>query len=404
MALSWSIVSDPRRLEALAGPWSELLERSGSNEIMLSPAWLLPWWRRFGDHGGRELRVGVLHRGDVLAGLVPLLARWHWYSLGIPFRRLELLGTGEREQDEVCSEYLNVIAPRGAEEEVVTSLAEALARGVFGPWDELVLGAMNGASPLPELLARELRKSEAQASTSASISIEEIGAARYIQLPATWGAYLEALPSASRYLVSRSLRDFARWAGDGLELREAVSRLDLMEGRRALLALHSSRWGGGGAFASPRFDAFHGEVMPALLDRGALDLSWICARGEPVAALYNLRWDGRVYCYQSGRRLDLPRAIRPGIVIHAHGIRRAIEAGMREYDFLAGTSQYKRKLAPTTRPLVRLRAVRRGLREAARVVAEGMTAAARFGRDYARERVLAGRPGPEVASNEESSR
>lgn len=398
MASSWSIVSDPRQLEALAGPWSELLERSGSNEIMLSPAWLLPWWRRFGDEGGRELRVGVLRHGDALAGLVPLLARWHWYSLGIPFRRLELLGTGERERDEVCSEYLNVIARRGAEEEVTASLAEALASGVFGPWDELVLGAMDGTSALPELLARELRKGEAQA------TIEEIGAARYIQLPATWAAYLDALPSASRYLVTRSLRDFARWAGDGLELRQATSRLDLGEGRRALLALHSSRWGDGGAFASPRFDAFHGDVMPALLDRGALDLSWICARGEPVAALYNLRWDGRVYCYQSGRRLDLPRSIRPGIVMHAHGIRRSIEAGMREYDFLGGTAQYKRKLAQATRPLVRLRAVRRRLRETARVVAEGMTAAARAGRDYARDRVLAGRPRPPVASNEESSR
>src|SRR5512133_1778885 len=115
MALSWSIVSDPRQLEGLAGPWSELLERSGSNEIMLSPEWLIPWWRSFGNEGGRELRVGVLHRGDALVGLVPLLARWHWYALGIPFRRLELLGTGERERDEVCSEYLNMIVERGAE-------------------------------------------------------------------------------------------------------------------------------------------------------------------------------------------------------------------------------------------------------------------------------------------------
>ncbi|MFS8068221.1 MAG: GNAT family N-acetyltransferase [Byssovorax sp.] len=398
MASSWSIVSDPRQLEALAGPWSELLKRSGSNQIMLSPEWLIPWWRSFGNEGGRELRVGVLRRGHVLAGLVPLLARWHWYSRGIPFRRLELLGTGERERDEVCSEYLNVVAERGAEEEVIASLADALTRGVFGAWDELVLEAMDGTSAVPELLASRLRQSEARA------TIEETSVARYIQLPATWEAYLEALPSTNRYLVTRSLRDFARWAGDGLELREARSRLDLTEGRRVLLALHDSRWGDGGAFASPRFDAFHGDIMPALLDRGALDLSWLYAHGEPVAALYNLRWDGRVYCYQSGRKLDLPRAIRPGIVMHVHAIRRSIEAGMREYDFLGGTSQYKRKLAPTTRPLVRLRAARQRLREAARVVAERMTAVARFGRDFARDCVLAGKPRPPVAASVESSR
>ncbi len=398
MASSWSIVSDPRQLEALAGPWSELLKRSGSNEIMLSPEWLIPWWRSFGGEGGRELRVGVLHRGKALAGLVPLLARWHWYALGIPFRRLELLGTGEGERDEVCSEYLNLIIERGAEEEVVTSLARSLVQGVFGRWDELVLDAMDGTSAVPELLASKLRQSDARA------TVEETSVSSYIQLPATWKAYLDALPSPSRYLVTRSLRDFTRWAGEGIELREARSRLDLEEGRRVLLALHDSRWGDGGAFASPRFDAFHGDVMPALLDRGALDLSWLCAHGEPVAALYNLRWNGRAYCYQSGRRLDLPRAIRPGIVLHVHGIRRSIEAGLREYDFLAGTSQYKRKLATATRPLVRLRAVRPRVREAARVVAERMTAAARAGRDFARARALAWRPRPEVAANAEGSR
>jgi CelD/BcsL family acetyltransferase involved in cellulose biosynthesis len=400
MALSWSIVSDLRQLEELAGPWSELLARSGANGPMLSPTWLLPWWRSFGGEGGRELRVGVLHRGDELAGLVPLLARWHWYALGIPFRRLELLGTGEPERDEICSEYLNVIIERGAEEEVTASLADALVRGVFGAWDELVLGALDGASELPSRLAAELRRRDTRP------TLEETDVARYIPLPATWEAYLDDLPATSRYLVSRSLRDFESWAGDDVTIHQATSPRELLEGRRVLLALHESRWGDGGAFASPRFDAFHEQVMPALLESDALDLSWICAHGEPVAALYNVRWQGRIYCYQSGRRLDLPRAIRPGIVMHAHAIRRAIEGGMREYDFLGGTSQYKRKLAPTTRPLVRLRAVRRRLRETARVVAEGMTAAARMGRAMARERKITEEspPPPSSAVGVESSR
>ena len=398
MSLSWSIVSSLRPLEEIAGAWRDLLARSGSDEPMLSPDWLLPWWRKFGGEGGRELRVGVAYRGDTLVGLVPLLARWHWYALGIPFRRLELLGTGEDERDEVCSEYLDVIAERGAEDELVASLADALARGVFGSWDELVLDGLRGTSALPGKLAAELRRRDAQS------SVDEVDAARFIPLPATWEAYLQGLPATSRYLVNRSLRDFDRWAGGGFELHKVTSRDELVEGRRVLLALHGSRWGDEGAFGSPRFDAFHGEVMPALLDRGALDLSWICARGEPVAALYNLRWRDKIYSYQCGRRLDVPREIRPGIVMHAHAIRSAIAAGMREYDFLGGTSQYKRKLAPATRSLVRLRAVRRGLRETARQVAEGMTAAARLGRAMVRERVRAHGARTTPAPSEESSR
>jgi CelD/BcsL family acetyltransferase involved in cellulose biosynthesis len=50
--------------------------------------------------------------------------------------------------------------------------------------------------------------------------------------------------------------------------------------------------------------------------------------------------------------------VRPGIVLHAHAIRRAIAAGRHEYDFLGGASRYKVQLATATRPLLRMRAVR----------------------------------------------
>ena len=66
------------------------------------------------------------------------------------------------------------------------------------------------------------------------------------------------------------------------------------------------------------------------------------------------------YFYQSGRRVDVPKAVRPGIALHALAIRASIESGLREYDFLAGASRYKRELALATRPLVTLRAVGTG--------------------------------------------
>jgi peptidoglycan/xylan/chitin deacetylase (PgdA/CDA1 family) len=93
--------------------------------------------------------------------------------------------------------------------------------------------------------------------------------------------------------------------------------------------------------ALPR--AFHDEVIPALFSQGALDLLWLVVRGEPVAAIYNVLWRGRLYFYQCGRSLTLPATIRPGIVMHAHAIRSAIADGRREYDLLRGASQYKRR-------------------------------------------------------------
>src|SRR5262249_11480134 len=110
--LRCSVLSDPAQLEALRPAWLELLERSAGNEVMLTPMWLLPWWRVFGPLDGRQLRVGLFHQGECLVGLAPLLCRRHWYRPGIPFRRLEPLGCGERPADRVWSDYLNVIARR----------------------------------------------------------------------------------------------------------------------------------------------------------------------------------------------------------------------------------------------------------------------------------------------------
>jgi hypothetical protein len=138
-------------------------------------------------------------------------------------------------------------------------------------------------------------------------------------------------------------------------------------------AMNGERWGQdghSGVFLSSRFASFHESVMRPLLAEGALDLSWLAARGEPVAALYNLVWNGRIQFYQSGRAVNLPKQIRPGIVAHACAIRRAIAEGKREYDFLAGDSQYKLQLALATRPLVTLRAVNSPWRERARLAVE----------------------------------
>jgi CelD/BcsL family acetyltransferase involved in cellulose biosynthesis len=361
------ILCDIDKLAEISGEWENLLERSALSAPTLSPAWMLAWWRVFGPHDRRTLRAALFYEGAKLVGLAPLIERPFRYPPGIPFRRLELLASGEDQADEICSEYIGVIAERGAEESVAQALAAALAEGDLGGWDELSLPAMSGDGVLPPLLAQELRRRGFDA------RLEVESAAPYIALPATWDAYLDQLPASRRYLVRRSIRDFEAWADGTMRFERAETRADLERGSQILLALHCERWsgeGGGGAMASARFRAFHEEIMPALLDRGALDLRWITVRGEPIAAIYNIVWQGKIHFYQSGRKLDLPKGIRAGIVIHAHAIRAAIEAGLREYDFLGGASRYKMDLAPTMRPLVRLRAARPSMVEAARRTAE----------------------------------
>jgi CelD/BcsL family acetyltransferase involved in cellulose biosynthesis len=349
------LVTKVERLREVQHEWDELLAATPANIVTLSPLWLLAWWDVFGERRDRELRCALLWENNRLAGIAPLLTRPTRSAGAIPIRRLELLASGEHERHEICSDYIGIITRSRFEQPVAETVASALKSGVFGEWDDIVLRAMDATTITPPLLATSLSPIR----TSYAIT----GASPYIPLPKSWDAYLDALSANARYLVKRSLRDFEKWAGNA-KLTVATSASDLETGRTILESLHRERWeaaGKTGVFDSARFRAFHDQVMPRLAERGALELCWLEAHGRPIAALYNLVWNGRVMFYQGGRALDLPKNIRPGIVAHAHAIRRAIELGRREYDFLAGDARYKLDLSLDYRPLSTLYATRRPL-------------------------------------------
>jgi CelD/BcsL family acetyltransferase involved in cellulose biosynthesis len=384
--LSSVLITDVNRLRSLRPAWEELAGRSADHDVNLDPSWLLSWWDVFGDEGGRELRSIGFYDGERLVGLAPLLSRRYLYRPAIPFRRLEMLGTGELEADETCGDYLGVLAEKGRESDVASALAAALAGSAAGPWDELVIGSMNGESSLPGLIAAALR------ARGAHVTLEERSSCPYITLPDSWDAYLGSLKQTKRGQLRKALRAFESWAGGPPMVTRVTTAAELPEGRRVLMALHRERWGSDGVFGSARFRAFHDRVMSALLAKGWLDLGWLSVRDEPVAAFYNFRCNGKVSFYQSGRKLDIPDAVRVGVTMHAYLIRSAIEAGMREYDFLAGASQYKMSLALATRPLVELRAVRATVRETARLASERAYGRLRQLRDWGRDHDLEGVP------------
>ena len=268
MGLSVKMVSHIDELATYKRRWSALLERSATNEPTLSPAWLLSWWDVFGDEDKRKLSAMLFFEGERLVGLAPLLVRRHWYPPAIPFRRVELLASGEPDQDAICSEYLGVIAERGMEAPVAFAVVEALVSGALGPWDELVLPLLDGSGPMPALVAETLGKA------GFLVALTTQSLAPYIPLPNTWDGYLAALPSQRRYVASRAMREFDQWAAGTLAVREVRTASDLEEGKRVLFALHAERWqeeGRSGVFASPRFSAFHDRVLPALLEQGALE-------------------------------------------------------------------------------------------------------------------------------------
>jgi CelD/BcsL family acetyltransferase involved in cellulose biosynthesis len=348
-ALALALLTDVRDLEACRGEWDALLSASATDTPMLSPLWLLAWWRTFGNTEGRQLKAWTFRVNGRLVGLVPLLLRRHRLFGVLPIRRLEMLGSGEREQDEIMSEYLSPIIAKGYDQAVVDALVEELALDEHG-WHEISLSAMDGNAPAVAALESALRRQ------GWTCQVETKTKCPFIKLPSRWEDYLSGLHSSDRYFVKRSLRDFLAWAGDDWRVERVSSQADLPRGREVLVQLHQQRWQKDdkpSVFSSPLFLGFHDQVLPQLLAQNALDLSWLSVRDCPVAVNYNIVWRNRIYFYQGGRAVDVPKGIRPGIVLHLEAIKRAIQEGREEYDFLGGPARYKMQLASTTRPLVR---------------------------------------------------
>jgi len=135
----------------------------------------------------------------------------------------------------------------------------------------------------------------------------------------------------------------------------------------ALKALHIRSWDRRGkphAFRHSFFEIFHRALIAHGVADGSVRLIRVSAGTNPIGYLYNFRYGGKEYAYQSGFD-DSDPDLRPGYVCHALAIQAAAAAGTDTYDFLAGANRLKQSFAnenyfmswtTLTQPTVSLRA------------------------------------------------
>ena len=360
-AVTCRVLTTPAELVALAPAWQELLDDSVRPELMLTPDWLLTWWRVYGKD--RALAVGAFYAGDRLVGLAPMCRRTYRYRPGLPFQRLEWLGADVDEGDGVCSDWLHLIVRPGFEAMVCERFVSDVVAGRFGRWHEWVLSAADGDHPLTPLLK------DAWSRAGFAVRETRTNDAPFLVLPESWDAFLKPLSKKRRQSFVYSVRDFERWAEGTEQLHEATDAESLARGKAILIDLHRERWqaeGGTGVFESPRFVAFHDAFLRDALQAGRLKLQWLTVRGEPVAVHYSFLYADRLYYYQTGRRSGTPANVRLGIVLLIYAMQGLMRDGVRELDFLAGPAQYKRLFTGAERPVVELRVARVGPREGLR--------------------------------------
>jgi len=308
--------------------WNGLLDRARLPSVFLTWQWQTEWSQAFAADRPRQILAAIDAGGD-LTGLLPLYeeapGRWR------------LVGGVD------VSDYLDLIAPDGREEEAWRALLDhCAARPV--EWDLHGIRAASATATMMPTLAP---------AAGLTCTVEREDRCPLLALPATWDEYLARLSGKDRHELRRKMRRLER------ELPGASSRSHATvdgwdEAMTRFLALHRLSKVGKARFMDERMERFFRSATRRLAAAGWARLWFLDFEGEAVAAFLCLEYAGSVGLYNSG--FDPARAVlAPGIVLLAHVIRDAIERGVPVFDFLRGEEPYKYGFGPSPEDVLNVR-------------------------------------------------
>lgn len=325
----------PLRIDVLPGwegldesRWNGLLERSRLPSVFLTWPWQVEWSRAFAADRPLQLLAATDAEG-VLTGLLPLYAE-------AP-ARLRILGGVD------VSDYLDVLAPAGREEEVWHALLQHRAAQPV-EWD---LHGIRAASPTVGLLPALA----SACGLRAVVAREE--RCPVLALPKSWDEYLARLSGKDRHELRRKMRRLEREL-PGVTVRSHAAAEGWDEAMTRFLQLHRLSKIGKARFMDERMERFFRAATTALAAAGWARLWFLEFEGAAVAAFLCVEYAGSVGLYNSG--FDPARAtLAPGIVLLAHIIRDAIERGVAVFDFLRGEEPYKYGFGPSPEDVFNVR-------------------------------------------------
>src|SRR2546427_4076972 len=325
-------------VQKLSDQWNRLLATSASNTIFLTWEWTEAWWKNYGS--GRPLFILSAWEGNSLEGLAPFyverLTRW-----GSEWACLKLIGDGSRDSD-----YLDCIARRGREKDVIAAFVEFLESHP-NRWDYLEFHGTPEDSPCLAALRNAAREKLWR------FSSEPIPCAS-LSLPRDWNDYLRLLKPRFRTKVRSTLNYFDEKIGATPYSYRDERTVD--QALPILFDLHTRRWqrkNQPGVFRDAAKQSFYRDISQAALRQGWLAFHRLAWGERPLAMQYGFIYENRFFLLQEGYDPEFA-ALRPGLALRGWLIRHWIESGLAEYDFLAGTSPYKLEWGAQVKQCVRL--------------------------------------------------
>jgi len=318
--MNTQVYTDTAGFAALREEWNPLLRNSVSDTIFLTWEWQSTWWEHLGKG---EFYLIAVRDGEQISGIAPLYLTLTDDGLN----ELSIVGCRD------VSDYLDLIAASGHEEEVYSALLDWLESDEAPAWDLADLCNIPAASPTHSLLA------EMAAARGYQVQTEVEDICPIIPLPATWDEYLSSLSKKQRHEVRRKIR---RAEGSGhINWYVVNEEHDLAAEMDAFIKLHQKSHVDKDEFMDAQMQGFFHAAAQVLHQAGWLQLAFIEIDGNKAAAMLNFDYGDSIQVYNSGYDPQKYRQLSPGIVLLSYCIQRAIELGRVEFDFLRGDEEYK---------------------------------------------------------------
>ncbi len=186
------------------------------------------------------------------------------------------------------------------------------------------------------------------AKTSSSMKI--VHRCTYINLPKSPDILFNTLSCNLRHLLRRNLVKLRNFNPD-INLMDYSS--DPEKGMKILFRLHQKRWlqkGSAGVYSEEIMCKFHLELAKSMSEKSLLSLYSLEVSGKPISIVYGYKDKNKnkFYFYLSG--LD-PAYYRfsAGNLAQFKVMSRCMEEGLKEFDFLRGSEEYKERWSANIR-------------------------------------------------------
>ena len=302
----------------LSDEWQDLLVHSDANQIFLTYEWLSTWWSVY--HPGQIWTLVVRADGGRCQGIAP------WFLSELDGERVvRPIGCVD------VTDYVDVIARRGAEAAVFQSLADWLAEH-RNDFDSLrVCNFPQDSHALAELPALAQARG-----FDVRVQVEDV--CPVIRLPSSFEDYIGALDKKSRHELRRKVRRATGQVAWYIVGAEHDLTVELEEFLRLMAASTPDK----AAFLQDPFNVeFFRQMVPVIAQRDWLQLSFLTVNGQAAAAYLNFDYENRIMVYNSGLDPEAHGHLSPGIVLLVRLIEYAIACRREWFDFLRGDEPYK---------------------------------------------------------------